>query len=358
MNLVMAGNLAKSYLWHKISGDPNMDPAVFNGCQAAAAPCSDCLPGGAVRNADASLGHIGPIRQVRNRALDYATGCQRLKIEHRRFAIRPSRPPLLPRPHHRPLPRPQWRLLPLRRQPHHRGKERRSREGKPRIRERKARVREGKPSIVNRNARVGRRRTSVGTHRTNPRCNHRDVRAIHHTGCDRWHLQYAALADEPVDYACGRIVRPDSRLTRHTSGDGGYAEGRAQHVPRARVGRAPVELCGVEAKKHPRATARRRSIGIVASHPAIDVDPGEGQRAQTRSVVADGQAHARRRRGHEALFREPCERQPLRAGEPQTDLLEPEDAILADRDGIRCSRRSSGCSRWCRHRPRGPVHRS
>jgi hypothetical protein len=45
MNLVTAGDLDASYLWHKISGDPNSDTAVAMGCEAAATganPCSDC----------------------------------------------------------------------------------------------------------------------------------------------------------------------------------------------------------------------------------------------------------------------------------------------------------------------------
>jgi len=48
MNLVTAGDLESSYLWHKISGDQNSDPTVTAGCAPAAAganPCSDCVTG-------------------------------------------------------------------------------------------------------------------------------------------------------------------------------------------------------------------------------------------------------------------------------------------------------------------------
>jgi hypothetical protein len=48
MDLVTAGDLENSYLWHKVTGDQNSDSAVANGCQAAATvsnACSDCVPG-------------------------------------------------------------------------------------------------------------------------------------------------------------------------------------------------------------------------------------------------------------------------------------------------------------------------
>jgi hypothetical protein len=46
MNLVTAGDLEDSYLWHKVNGDQNTDPTVMSGCQPAAtgsSPCSDCV---------------------------------------------------------------------------------------------------------------------------------------------------------------------------------------------------------------------------------------------------------------------------------------------------------------------------
>ena len=45
MNRIRAGDLQNSYLWHKISGDPNADTAVAAGCQTVATgpnACSDC----------------------------------------------------------------------------------------------------------------------------------------------------------------------------------------------------------------------------------------------------------------------------------------------------------------------------
>ena len=35
MNLVTAGDLEDSYLWHKVNGDQNTDPTVMTGCQSA-----------------------------------------------------------------------------------------------------------------------------------------------------------------------------------------------------------------------------------------------------------------------------------------------------------------------------------
>jgi hypothetical protein len=46
MNRVTPGDLENSFLWHKVSGDQNMDPAVVSGCQRVANgpnPCSDCI---------------------------------------------------------------------------------------------------------------------------------------------------------------------------------------------------------------------------------------------------------------------------------------------------------------------------
>ncbi len=48
MNLVTAGDLESSYLWHKVSGDQNTDPTVVSGCEptaAGASPCTDCVAG-------------------------------------------------------------------------------------------------------------------------------------------------------------------------------------------------------------------------------------------------------------------------------------------------------------------------
>jgi hypothetical protein len=48
MDLVAPGDLGSSYLWHKVSGDQNSDPAVAGGCMPAAggpSACSDCVPG-------------------------------------------------------------------------------------------------------------------------------------------------------------------------------------------------------------------------------------------------------------------------------------------------------------------------
>jgi hypothetical protein len=48
MDLVVPGDLGSSYLWHKVSGDQNSDPAVAAGCTPAASgpdACSDCVPG-------------------------------------------------------------------------------------------------------------------------------------------------------------------------------------------------------------------------------------------------------------------------------------------------------------------------
>ena len=42
MNLVTAGSLGNSYLWHKVIGDQNTNAAVKSGCAQAAIPCSDC----------------------------------------------------------------------------------------------------------------------------------------------------------------------------------------------------------------------------------------------------------------------------------------------------------------------------
>ncbi len=47
MDVVAAGDLQHSFLWHKLAGDPNSDSTVTSGCQAQASgptPCSDCLP--------------------------------------------------------------------------------------------------------------------------------------------------------------------------------------------------------------------------------------------------------------------------------------------------------------------------
>ena len=47
MSLVSPGSLAKSYLWHKVTGDQNTDPTALSSCQAVVSgpnPCSDCLP--------------------------------------------------------------------------------------------------------------------------------------------------------------------------------------------------------------------------------------------------------------------------------------------------------------------------
>ena len=47
MNIVSASDLDGSFLWHKVAGDPNSDPAVTAGCAPAANgpnPCADCLP--------------------------------------------------------------------------------------------------------------------------------------------------------------------------------------------------------------------------------------------------------------------------------------------------------------------------
>jgi hypothetical protein len=47
MNIVSAGDLDGSFLWHKVAGDPNSDPTVMAGCAPAAngpSPCADCLP--------------------------------------------------------------------------------------------------------------------------------------------------------------------------------------------------------------------------------------------------------------------------------------------------------------------------
>jgi hypothetical protein len=46
MNLVSAGALEESYLWHKVDGDQNTDSAVVSGCQTTvtgASACSDCV---------------------------------------------------------------------------------------------------------------------------------------------------------------------------------------------------------------------------------------------------------------------------------------------------------------------------
>ncbi len=48
MSLVTVGDLETSYLWHKVSGDENTDPAVVSGCDPAemgSNPCSDCISG-------------------------------------------------------------------------------------------------------------------------------------------------------------------------------------------------------------------------------------------------------------------------------------------------------------------------
>ncbi|HTB77052.1 MAG TPA: hypothetical protein VK762_27595 [Polyangiaceae bacterium] len=42
MNLVTSGNLSSSYLWHKVYGDQNSNPAVASGCANAASQCGDC----------------------------------------------------------------------------------------------------------------------------------------------------------------------------------------------------------------------------------------------------------------------------------------------------------------------------
>jgi hypothetical protein len=68
MDLVAPGDLDGSYLWRKLSGDPNADPRLTAGCRVAAtgpAPCSDCLPeapcgvqmplGGTIDPADACI---------------------------------------------------------------------------------------------------------------------------------------------------------------------------------------------------------------------------------------------------------------------------------------------------------------
>jgi hypothetical protein len=42
MNLVTAGDPANSYLWVKVSGDPNSNPSVVKGCAMAASACASC----------------------------------------------------------------------------------------------------------------------------------------------------------------------------------------------------------------------------------------------------------------------------------------------------------------------------
>jgi hypothetical protein len=44
MDLVTSGNLSSSYLWHKVYGDQNSNPAVASGCANAASQCDDCTP--------------------------------------------------------------------------------------------------------------------------------------------------------------------------------------------------------------------------------------------------------------------------------------------------------------------------
>jgi hypothetical protein len=47
MDIVTAGDLEQSFLWHKIEGDENSDPTVVSGCAPQASgpnPCSDCVP--------------------------------------------------------------------------------------------------------------------------------------------------------------------------------------------------------------------------------------------------------------------------------------------------------------------------
>jgi hypothetical protein len=46
MNLVTSNDPKKSYLWHKVNGDPNAEPTVASGCLPAAngpSACSDCI---------------------------------------------------------------------------------------------------------------------------------------------------------------------------------------------------------------------------------------------------------------------------------------------------------------------------
>jgi hypothetical protein len=45
MNLVRAGDPANSYLWIKVSGDPNSNPSVVKGCAKAASACAICGTG-------------------------------------------------------------------------------------------------------------------------------------------------------------------------------------------------------------------------------------------------------------------------------------------------------------------------
>ena len=42
MNLVTAGSLGSSYLWHKLAGDQNTNAAVKSGCAQASSQCADC----------------------------------------------------------------------------------------------------------------------------------------------------------------------------------------------------------------------------------------------------------------------------------------------------------------------------
>ncbi len=64
MNLVTSGNLSSSYLWHKVYGDQNSNPAVASGCASAASQCAGCVASAPCGGLQPYLGESLPVADL------------------------------------------------------------------------------------------------------------------------------------------------------------------------------------------------------------------------------------------------------------------------------------------------------